>query len=603
MKKQTKTLLTALIATAALTATLTTPASAKNYFVGIATPWDTADGGHYKDATAANLIAAVKAANENDNTDVIYVGIGRYYLTEELILSDVLEGGYQNSGQTRYYPASEGAGNGSDLDKMTILDGNSLRTTVDNTLKNIKHRVATVKTGGVIDGCLIRNGHARSTTSNPNEVKHGGGVLLKGGSIYNCILRGNVAFNPGGSSFSYDGDAPTNSKWSINAPAKGGAVYIDKEGGNVVNCLIYSNMDDLGLGIDCAESGSLTGDANIINNTVVNNANCPRMAYLVNTKGFKIINDYNDMNESGNKDYTLSPYYLSSTETTNGQFACFLNAIEPTISGSNVVVGSNVVIGSADLSAILSAYAPLSGHRNKTVKTVLDIGTAVSTTAEDWILCLFGTTATNPHGQMYYNSTSKIFGSRDADVVELGESPHNNNYACGDMTWYGGMAYSIWLGGMLPTLGQWYYGGCATNNSGGKATPTSHYPSPTEKTITPNTGDDEDVVLNKIAWQLNDRSKMNRRVHEVGKKAPNSVGVYDVSGNLDEWCLDWYMAKGIAYSGGQDGVSVVYNASNRVHRGGAWGSHPYSCSLGYRGGGSPPHISNSGAGFRAAVAP
>ncbi|MDR0619423.1 MAG: hypothetical protein LBG17_05945, partial [Bacteroidales bacterium] len=97
-KKPTKTLLTALIATAALTAALTTPANAKNYFVGIATPWDTTNSVHYKEATAANLIAAVEAANNNPGTDRIYVGKGRYYLSKELTLSDVLEGGYQNSG-------------------------------------------------------------------------------------------------------------------------------------------------------------------------------------------------------------------------------------------------------------------------------------------------------------------------------------------------------------------------------------------------------------------------------------------------------------------------------------------------------------------------
>ncbi|MDR0619311.1 MAG: hypothetical protein LBG17_05380, partial [Bacteroidales bacterium] len=147
MKKQTKILLTALIATAALTAALTTPANAKNYFVGITTTWGTVEpGDHYPAATAANLIAAVEAANNNPGTDKIYVGKGRYYLSKELTLSDVLEGGYQNSGKTRYYPASEGAGNGSDLDKMTILDGNSLRTTVNNKLESQKHRVATVKT-------------------------------------------------------------------------------------------------------------------------------------------------------------------------------------------------------------------------------------------------------------------------------------------------------------------------------------------------------------------------------------------------------------------------------------------------------------------------
>jgi formylglycine-generating enzyme required for sulfatase activity len=597
-KSKKTTLLTILMASAALTAILTTPASAKNYFVGITTPWGTVEpGDHYLAATAENLILAVEAANANPGTDKIYVGKGRYYLSKELTLSDVLEGGYQNSGQTRYYPASEGAGNGSDLDKMTILDGNSLRTTVNNKLESQKHRVATVKTGGVIDGCLIRNGHARSTTSNPNEVKHGGGVLLKGGSVYNCILRGNVAFNPGGSSFSYNSGAPTNSKWSITAPAKGGAVYADVEGGNVVNCLIYSNMDDLGLGVDCAAENTLKGDVNIINNTIVNNANCPRMASLINEKGFKIITSSSSTSESGNT-YKLSRYYLSSTETTCSQFACFLNAIEPVVSSSSSSSSSNstVKISAADLSAILSdtTYAPLSGHENKTVKTILDIGASVSTTATDWDLCSFSTAAKNYYGQIYYSRASKIFGPSDAGTVTSGESPHNNNYACSYVSWYGGMAYSIWLGGMLPTLGQWYYGGCATDNDGGKAEENSHYPSPTEKRDAP--GISADATLNLLAW--NDYNS-GGHVHEVGKKEPNSVGLYDVSGNLWEWCLDRYTDN--AYTGGQDGVSVA-SSSHRVYRGGTWYNTPNNCSLGYRDYGTPTSLSSI-FGFRVAVVP
>jgi formylglycine-generating enzyme required for sulfatase activity len=356
-------------------------------------------------------------------------------------------------------------------------------------------------------------------------------------------------------------------------------------------------MDDLGLGVDCAEENTLIGDVNIINNTIVNNANCPRMASLINnTTGFKIINNQQDISESGNT-YYLSRYYLSSTETTCSQFACFLNAIEPVVSISN----STVEISAADLSALLSAYAPLSGHANKTVQTVLNLGGgsySVSTIATDWVLCSFSTAAKNIYGQIYYSRASKIFGPSDATYVENGESPHNNNYACSYVSWYGGMAYSIWLGGMLPTLGQWYYGGCATDTNGGKAA-NSHFPSPTEKKDVPYGGEDHD--LNPIAWDNFNSvgSAGSRHVHEVGKKAPNMVGLYDVSGNLWEWCLDWYQSG--SYTGGQDGVSAS-SSSSRVLRGGGWLSTPGGCSLGYRLS-STPNDSHYDVGFRVSVVP
>ncbi|MDR0619227.1 MAG: formylglycine-generating enzyme family protein, partial [Bacteroidales bacterium] len=386
-------------------------------------------------------------------------------------------------------------------------------------------------------------------------------------------------------------------------PAKGGAVYADVEGGNVVNCLIYSNMDDLGLGVDCAAENTLKGDVNIINNTIVNNANCPRMASLINTEGFNIILSEQNTSEleSGTTPYKLSRYYLSSTETTCSQFACFLNAIELVISSDKDLQGNIIVeISAADLSAILSdtTYAPLSGHPGETIKSILNIGESVSTTAADWDLCSFSTAAKNEHSQIYYSRASKIFGPRDVSYVENGESPHNNNYACGSVSWYGGMAYSIWLGGMLPTVGQWYYGGCATDTNGGKA-PNSHYPSPTEKKDAPGNGEDQD--LNPIAWYSSNSagSAGSRHVHEVGKKAPNCVGLYDVVGNLWEWCLDRHESGN--YTGGQDGVSVG-SSSGRMLRGGYWNQGSSRCSLGNRNF-TNPYDSYSFIGFRAAVAP
>jgi formylglycine-generating enzyme required for sulfatase activity len=579
----------ALITALLLTSALCTDVSAKKYFVGISTPWTTADGESYTAATAENLTTAVNAARLNPGVDTIYVGVGRYYLGEELDLSDILLGGYPASAvsdTSRLYPASADAGNGSDLSKMTILDGNSFRTTVDNALNSLKHRVATVNTGGVIEGCMIRNGHARSTTTTASSVNHGGGVLLKGGAIYNCILRGNVAFNPAGSSFSYNSSTPSASVWTTSAPAKGGGVYIDVQGGDVVNCLIYSNMDDLGLGIDYNSSAS--GAINIINNTVVNNAICPRMASLINTDGFGIINQYSDMTEKTTTPYTLSRYYMANTETTAGQYSCFLNAIEVTISGSNVLISAD------DLSAILSAYAPLSGHANQTVWSVLSIGTNVNTTASSWVLCSFTTDATNAYGRVYRSSASGIFAPNRAATVEPGENVHNNRYGCGYISWYGGMTYSIWMGGMLPTVGQWYYAALATDNNGGKA-PNSHYPSPVVKTSSPSGSSVSDTDLEAIGWY---DYNSGGHVHEVAKKAPNSVGLYDMSGNLWEWQLDW--AQSGAYTGGQDGVCVA-SVSYRYNRGGSHGSVPLANSVDGRGSDTPATRENA-YGCRLAVA-
>jgi formylglycine-generating enzyme required for sulfatase activity len=78
--------------------------------------------------------------------------------------------------------------------------------------------------------------------------------------------------------------------------------------------------------------------------------------------------------------------------------------------------------------------------------------------------------------------------------------------------------------------------------------------------------------------------------------------LYDVIGNLWEWCLDWSIAAGTAYTGGQDGVCVVSGASSRFLRGSGWNDALNTCSLGYRSGSNPNSLS-AGYSFRLAVVP
>ena len=54
---------------------------------------------------------------------------------------------------------------------------------------------------------------------------------------------------------------------------------------------------------------------------------------------------------------------------------------------------------------------------------------------------------------------------------------------------------------------------------------------------------------------------------EVGGKLPNPWGLYDIHGNVYEWCLDWYAAYGSAALSDPSGAST---GSFRVRRGGDW---------------------------------
>ena len=73
--------------------------------------------------------------------------------------------------------------------------------------------------------------------------------------------------------------------------------------------------------------------------------------------------------------------------------------------------------------------------------------------------------------------------------------------------------------------------------------------------------------------------------HEVGKKEFNALGIYDMSGNVDEWCYDRYNSS--ATSGDKGNSSVINptgaaSGSNRVIRGGSWSQEANKCSVCYR---------------------
>ena len=70
-------------------------------------------------------------------------------------------------------------------------------------------------------------------------------------------------------------------------------------------------------------------------------------------------------------------------------------------------------------------------------------------------------------------------------------------------------------------------------------------------------------------------SNSSRERHEVGTKKPNAWGLYDMHGNVCEWCLDWYVSNlGTMAVTDPKGAS---SGSLRVERGGSWGSGEMWC--------------------------
>ena len=100
--------------------------------------------------------------------------------------------------------------------------------------------------------------------------------------------------------------------------------------------------------------------------------------------------------------------------------------------------------------------------------------------------------------------------------------------------------------------------------------------------------------IDDVAWYDNNSGG---ETHPVGTKAPNELGIYDMSGNVWEWCQDWY---GDYHGYSQTNPTGPSSGSYRVYRGGSLGGLAWYCRVAYRNYYVPGYRCN-GLGLRLAL--
>jgi formylglycine-generating enzyme required for sulfatase activity len=249
----------------------------------------------------------------------------------------------------------------------------------------------------------------------------------------------------------------------------------------------------------------------------------------------------------------LDGFWMDETDVTNAQFRRFVEATHYLTTAEKVPSVEDIM-----------RYAPVGAPPPK--KEDLVPGSMVFTPPEhpvdlsdpsQWWKWTHGADWQHPEGP-----SSSIKGKDDHPVVHV--------------SWFDAVAYCKWAGKRLPTEAEWEYG--ARGGLAGKKYVWGDEPFSEER-----------PQCNNFQGHFPDKNTAKdgyERTSPVKAFPPNGYGLYDMAGNVWQWCNDWFLPEAYALTADQDvvvnpkGPARSFNPRQRpperVHRGGS-----FLCCVGY----------------------
>ena len=106
-------------------------------------------------------------------------------------------------------------------------------------------------------------------------------------------------------------------------------------------------------------------------------------------------------------------------------------------------------------------------------------------------------------------------------------------------------------------------------------------------------------TIKRPDWTFADGDDGHSFTAPVGSYPPNAFGLYDMYGNVDEWCNDWFSLDYYGSSPSEDPPGPMMGLG-RIYRGGSWDPYPRNCRSAFRAG-FAPSLRFSSLGFRVAL--